>query len=258
MADSLHVNIPNDQIHPCKDFSGAEKNTQIIKDEKGGLLWEERQTLYPVKEFIDATSAAASESNGDAYILLGTPSADWDGAAANDFVRYDSTLDTWFSITPSIGAQVYDVSLNGFWTYEAHSGAAKWKSKLLTKSLAVSSAAALDLYDTPLEVIAQPIDRTIVVIDWYVETTFATPAYGTEDTLWLKTETATKPQGIENISLGSTVSRSRQGVVATSGDSWGTTDTQLIANKKLVLTTESANPTSGNSTYTVTVSFKVV
>jgi len=258
MPDSLHVNIPNDQIHPCRDFSDADKNAQIIKDEKGSLLWEQRQTLYPVKELIDATSGAGSEADGDAYILLGTPSADWDGASANDFVRYDSTLDTWFAITPNIGMQVFDISFNGFWTYEAHLGAGKWKSKLLTKSLAVSSAEVLDLIDTPLEVIAAPIDRMIVVIDWYIETTVGGEPYATEDTLWLITDTATKPQGTDNISLGSTVSRSRQGIVTTSGDGWSATDTQLIQDKKLELTTETANPTGGHSTYTVTVSFKVV
>ena len=49
----------------------------------------------------------------------------------------------------------------------------------------------------------------------------------------------------------------RQGNIANTGDGWGATDTQIIAAKKLELTTDSADPTLGNSVYIVTANFRL-
>lgn len=251
--DNLHKDIPNAQIHNPKDFSTASKNTFPVKDEQGSLLWESRTTLPPVLEFVDATSAPGSETNDDAYILLGTPHAAFDGASANDFVRYDSTLDTWFSITPTTGMRVYDKNFDGFWVFDG-----SWKGELFTISKTVASAAVKTLFATPVEIVSAPVDKSILVVDWFIQTAFTTPAYATEDTLHLITDTATKPQGIDQATLASTVSRIRKSRVADTADGWGATDTQIISEKKLELTTDSHNPTSGNSDLTVTVNFRLI
>lgn len=253
--DNLHKDIPNDQIHNPKDFSSALKNASIIKSEQGSLLWEKRTNFPPVIQFIDATSGVSTPKNGDAYILLGTPHATWDGALANDFVRYDSALDTWFSISPTEGMKVYDRNYRGTWGYGLITG---WWGELFTKSVTIASAEVKTLFSTPVEIVSAPIGKSIIVVDWFVQTAFTTPAYSTEDTLYLITDTATRPQGIDDESLASTVSRIRKGNIADTGDGWGATDTQIIAEKKLELTTDSHDPTSGNSDLTITVNFRLL
>ena len=255
--DNLHKDIPNDQIHNPKDFSTALKNASPIKDEQGGLLWENRTSFPPVTQFIDATSAPdpSIERDRAAYMLLGTPHANWDGASANDFVRYSTEFATWFAITPTGGERVYDKRFIGHWVYTAGLG---WGGELFTISKTIASADVKTLFATPVEIVYAPVDRSIVVVDWFIQTAFTTPAYATEDTLWLITDTATRPQGIDDESLASTVSRIRKGNVADTGDGWGATDTQIITEKKLELTTDSANPTSGNSILTITVNFRLV
>jgi len=252
MPESLHIDIPNAQIHPPKDFTTASKNAQILKSEKGSLSWEQRTSLPPVNQFIDATSGAAAEVDQDAYILVGTPSSDWDGALENDFVRYDSSLDTWFAITPTEGMRVYDKLYDGFWTYVSDLGVSKWTGTF-QKSVTINSTQAKALFTTPIQIVAAPVGKSITLIDWTIETDFTTPAYSAEDTLWLKTETATIPQGVDTTSLLSSVSRIKKGELYSG--SWLATDTQIIEAKKLELTTDSADPTLGNSSYIVTANF---
>ena len=255
--DNLHKDIPSSQIHNPKDFSTASQNTFPVKDEQGGLLWESRTSFPPVTQFIDATSAPdpSIERDRAAYMLLGTPHANWDGASANDFVRFDDDLDTWFSITPTGGERVYDKRFIGHWVYTAGLG---WGGELFTISKTIASADVKTLFSTPIEIVYAPVDKSILVVDWFVQTAFTTPAYATEDTLWLITDTATKPQGIDSQSLASTVSRTRIGQIADTTVLFGATDTQIITEKKLELTTDSHNPTAGNSILTITVNFRLV
>ncbi len=250
--DSLHVDLPNAQIHNPKDFSGAAKNTFPVKSEKGGLLWEARQQLPNVKQFVDATSGVASEVDQDSYILLGTPSAFWDGASENDYVRYDATLDTWYAITPVNGTRVYDENYNGYWIYDNG-----WRGDSFQITKALSNAEIKALNSTPILVVSAPVGKSIVVTDWSLNIDYTAPAFATEDTLWLKTDTATRPQGVDDTILGSTVDRIRNGQFdATTG--WVATSTQIIAEKALYITTDSADPTAGGSTISITVNFRLI
>ena len=129
---------------------------------------------------------------------------------------------------------------------------------MLTMTKAVASAEILTLFATPVEIIKAPVGKSILVVDWFIETVFTTPAYATEDTFYLITDTATKPQGIDGESLTSTVSRIRKSQIADTADGWGATDTQIITEKKLELTTDSANPTAGNSDFNITVNFRLI
>jgi len=118
-AETLHPTIPNDQIHPPRDFPDAAVNDILVKDEQSSIRWERRNILPRAISFVDGDDAPPTENDNDVYVIIDATSveAGWDGASNNDWVRFDFENDTWFSITPQAGYLVYNENISKYKLY---------------------------------------------------------------------------------------------------------------------------------------------
>ena len=119
MADcqNLHSNLPDASKHTPKGFDSANKMQYPIKDENNSLLWTSLLVLPQAIDFVDGASAPPTENDGDVYVLdtnSGSIEAGWDGAAENDWVRYNATDDVWYAITPVGGYICFDLDTSAY------------------------------------------------------------------------------------------------------------------------------------------------
>ncbi len=120
---------------------------------------------------------------------------------------------------------------------------------LSVAQLTVSSAQILALNTTPLTIVAaQGSGIAIVVHRAVMDYTFLTAAYSTNTGLALITDTATNPQGLNQISASASCA-SAFGYDSSSGYA----SSQILANKALKLQIQTGNPTAGSGTMVVTV-----
>ena len=253
MSETLHPDIPDAQIHVCKGFAGATKNNSIVKSEQGSLLWEDRYLLPPAKNFVLASSDPPTETHGDIYVIVdSTAHANWDGASENAWVRFDTSADTWFSITPVEGIRCYDKTLNGYWEYDG----TNWISGVFYATKNIAKADVLTLNGTPIEIVAAPgAGKAIELVNWSISITFVSAAYATNTDLQLKTDTANEAQGISAEILLSTATRKIKGGFTIVS---GTTNTQIIENKALQATVKTDNPTAGDSDITIYLTYRII
>lgn len=254
MPETLHPDIPDAQIHVCKGFAGATKNNTLVKSEQGSLLWEDRYLLPPAKNFVLASSVPPTETHGDIYVIVdSTPHANWDGASENDWVRFDTSADTWFSISPVEGIRSYDKTLNGYWEFDG----SDWISGVFYAKKTIATADVLQLNSTPIEILAAPgAGKAIELISWAISITFVSAAYVTNTDLQLKTDTADDAQGLSEGVLASTVSRKLKGdftIVAPVS-----TNTQIVENKALQVTVKTGNPASGDSDIIIYATYRII
>lgn len=123
-------------------------------------------------------------------------------------------------------------------------------------TILVPTASVLLLNGTPYTLLAAPgVGKAIKLISWSTSLTYNTATYATNTTLQVYTDTATALQGNDTVVLTSTVSRHLTGnlVIAT-----GSTSTQLIANKALLLNTLAGNPTTGNSDIKIFLGYQII
>lgn len=132
------------------------------------------------------------------------------------------------------------------------SGVKGWNTvanTLLSTTVTLANADILDLYDTPIEVIANPgigyaiqLDRVTIII----KGTAGTPTpYATNTSLEIITDTATIQQWVDNYILLSTVDRANIRTAATVLTA--ATDTILVANKSVYVQVATGNPSGGNA-----------
>lgn len=263
MAGSLHPTVPNDQIHPPRDFPGAAKNDMMLKDEQGGILWEARFTMPAALNFVTASSAPPTEVHGDIYVLVDSsvPHSNWDGAAQNDFVRYDTSADTWFSITPVEGVQIYDKTEQAYKVFGSNndwSVGGESVPRILETSLIIATADVLTLNGTPIEVVSAPgAGFAIEVVSWSTRTIdqAVLTKYTANTQLILITDTADDDQAIDTGTLTSTATRISRGVISIPV---GATNTQLVDNKALMASVNSGNPSSGDFDIKLYVQYRII
>lgn len=118
MSDQ-HKALPNSQLHPPKDFEPANSATQGWKDERSQWVFEPRFELPPVLNIVDNTVAPPTEVDGDIYLTdnTGASHADWDGAAANSWVRFNTADDSWNEVLAIEGMILYDKTSNNLFKY---------------------------------------------------------------------------------------------------------------------------------------------
>lgn len=261
MPDSLHVDIPDDQIHKPKGFASASKNTETVKDEQGGLRWDTRYTLPPAKNFVLASSTPPTESNGDIYMLVDSsvPHADWDGASENDWVRYDTSADTWFSITPVEGVMCYDKTANALkifgtsWTIGGEN-----EPQLLETSLVITSEQIVLLNGTPLQIVASPgANKIIEVISWSVQAlaTVSTP-YTTNTTLLLINDGADRYQAEDRLLLKTSIAKITRGTITAASST--ASENQVLIDTRLMVSALSGNPAAGNFDIKIFLQYRII
>jgi len=260
--DSLHSSIPNNQIHNPKDFDTAQKASQLTKMEQGNLLWEAMTSFPAALDFVLASDSPPTEVNGDIYVIVDSsvPDAGWDGAAENDWVRYDSSADTWFVLTPADGVDCYDKTAGALKTFDTEwtIGGAN-QPQVLEKTLTITTAQILLLNTTPIEIVPAPgVGFAIEVVSWSVR---ALPdagfvAYATNTNLQLITDTAVDNQGTEGRLLLSTVVRNLRGTIAGGGAS--TTNEQVIDNEGLNVSVATGDPTTGTFDIKVYLQYRII
>lgn len=263
MGSPLHPIIPNDQVHPPRDFPGASVGDMLVKNEQAGVLWEARYTMPAALNFVTGANAPPTEVHGDIYVLLDSSvsHANWDGALQNDFVRYDSSADTWFSISPVEGVQIYDKTAQ---TYKAFGDDSDWHiggqsaPQVLETSLLIVTADVLTLNGTPIEIVAAPgAGFAIEVVSWSTRAIdqAAMTAYAANTGLILITDTAQDDQMVDNRTLISTATRILRGAI---GAASGATNTQLVENKALMASVDSGDPTTGDFDIKLYVQYRII
>jgi hypothetical protein len=126
-----------------------------------------------------------------------------------------------------------------------------------TKTVTIPSASVLTLFTTPYLLIPSPgAGYFIEVITASCKVDFNTTAYATDTTLNIYTDTATNFQYRMISALNATLKRiylfpSRQAIS-------NPTDTQLISNKGIYLTTLTGNPTAGNSDIIIYLTYRII
>lgn len=259
-AESLHPNCPDLQRHPPKGFSTAFKNYMVVMDEQGGLLWETRYLLPPAINFVDGDSPPPTEIDGDIYVILdsGAVDPDWDGAQDNDWLRYDTSADTWFAITPVEGVRCWDENLNTDREFDGDEWIIRGGGGILTAELLILSADVLQLNSAPFDIVAAPgSGKAIEVISWSTQAIdrAAMAAYDTNTSLRLLTDTAGIFQGIDNTILTSTATRVGRG---TQQGTTGAATTQIINNKKLTVTVGTNDPANGNFDIKIFITYRII
>lgn len=124
-------------------------------------------------------------------------------------------------------------------------------SSYLEASITLSSAQILDLYDTPVELVAQPgVGKYIEVISASAYNNYDSAAYNAgTDLLELQVGT-TKVWSWTNAFLESTTDKASQGTRVD--------DAELPVNKGINITTTTADPTTGQGTIKISVIYRVI
>lgn len=171
----------------------------------------------------------------------------WDGSTqyyTNQIVWYDGV---WYkantdpAVTGSFDPADWDALSNN----------------VFVKSVTVPSVSVLALNATPYEIIPAVTGKSIVVLHSALRVNYNSAAYATDTSPYLITDTATIKQVDFPTALNATVTRTVNGVGYSYAGALTATDTSLIDNKDLKLTT-TANPTAGDSDILVTVIYALV
>ena len=124
-------------------------------------------------------------------------------------------------------------------------------------SLTISSADVKTLNSTPLTLVTCPTGRQIVVTGASLKCGNGNTAYLVDLDVILITDTATMHQvKFENILANFTTAAHVQGVINSVAYIGG--ETQIIANKDLLVTTPTADPTTGNYAITLYVTYRLL
>ncbi len=123
-------------------------------------------------------------------------------------------------------------------------------------TVTVPTASVLLLNGTPYILLPAPgVGKAIELLSWSGRITYNTTTYAANTTLQIYTDTATAVQGNNTTILPSTASRHLRGQLV---DASGTTSTQLVANKALLLNVLTGNPTTGNSDIVLYINYQVI
>jgi hypothetical protein len=161
----------------------------------------------------------------------------------------DQTVDITYTLPPTVGGagtQLTDVAGNGVLTWEAAGGGA---SAVLTAKVSLTSAQILALYDTPVELIAAPGAGKVIQLI----ANASRLNYGSADYLISGS----------NPSLQNPTGNS-QGLISTLNSpvsvifSETLTPTTMIANEAMNLYIDTANPTTGDSTLDIYLTYRII
>jgi hypothetical protein len=122
-----------------------------------------------------------------------------------------------------------------------------------TVTAPVSSATTLAIGTTALDIVGAVSGSAYQAVGGIVKLTYSSIPYATSTTLYVGAAGATDFQMKCDSVLAATVSTIRQ---FTPLDATGATDTQIISNAALQITSGAVNPTAGNSTWTYTVFYR--
>jgi hypothetical protein len=119
MALDFHKNLTEPELHEVKNFSTAVAGQVAWKDERSLWSFDVQNVLPKAIDIVDNTAVPPTEVDGDVYIIdaTGASHADWDGATANSWVRYNVATDLWVEILAFSGALVYVTSANEYYDY---------------------------------------------------------------------------------------------------------------------------------------------
>jgi len=245
--DSLHVSVPDDQIHVPKGFVNAGRSQYLVKDEQLGVRWYDITQFPSTLGMVDATDAPPTEADQDVYILSGTPHTDWDGASDGDVVRYDSAFDRWFSSPPVAGQRAYDTVRTGYWTYGT-----QWIGEF-NVSRAFSSVEILALYSSPITFISKLFGTAIIEVDQAsVDFVYGT-SYATNLILQIINTSADIAHYTSSGVLGTTLNQHTK----FSRESDAPTETQIMANEDVLVNVAVGNPTAGTGTMTIYATYRI-
>ncbi|MEK0325079.1 MAG: DUF2793 domain-containing protein, partial [Nitrosopumilus sp.] len=131
MADNFHGEIPSringsKQVHNPREFDTANSGDRGWKDEKGNFTWTINNLLPSALDIVDNTAVPPTEVDGDIYIIdsTGASHSDWDSAAANSWVRYNSTDDLWNEIGAVQGLLCYIEDVDEYFDFNGTTWAA--------------------------------------------------------------------------------------------------------------------------------------
>jgi hypothetical protein len=122
-----------------------------------------------------------------------------------------------------------------------------------TVTAPVSSATTLAIGTTALDIVGAVSGSAYQAVGGIIRLTYSSIPYATSTTLYVGAAGATDFQMKCDSVLAATVSTIRQ---FTPLDATGATDTQIISNAALQITSGAVNPTAGNSTWTYTVFYR--
>jgi len=122
-----------------------------------------------------------------------------------------------------------------------------------TATAPVSSAETLAIGATPIDIVGAVAGKAYQAVGGVVNLTYATTPYATSTTLYIGADGATDFQMKCDSVLAATVSTIRQ---FTPLDATGVTDTQIISNAALQITSGAVDPSAGDSTWTYTVFYR--
>lgn len=128
------------------------------------------------------------------------------------------------------------------------------------KKITVLSDDIKTLGSAPVELVASPgAGKAIELMSWVIRLTYNSAVYTGVILLDVKTDSANQVQGNDNEALASTVTRIQKGeIITTDGGGWPTTDTQIIADKALELSTGGGSPASGDSDIDIYLAYRIL
>jgi hypothetical protein len=136
-------------------------------------------------------------------------------------------------------------------------GVATWQPPIIIdKTITIPSVDVLTLFTTPYLLIASPgVGYYIQVLTAACKVNFNSIAYAVNTTLNVYTDTATRVQHAFSNGLNATLSRI--GVSAQQGTN-AAADTQLISDKGVYLTSQTGNPTTGDSDIIIYLTYRII
>ena len=174
--------------------------------------------------------------------------------------EFDATVNYYTNQLVIYGGNLYKFNQNhsaGAWN-SAHADLAAFDGATqFQASLLVTSAQILALNSTPKTVVVCPNGKQIVVTGASLKCGNGATAYSVDTDIHLRTDTAIMPQvKFTNILANFTTAAHVIGQVFTQSYVGG--DTQILANKDLLVEAPTANPTTGNYDITVYVTFRLI
>ena len=124
-------------------------------------------------------------------------------------------------------------------------------------SISLSSAEVLNLFTVPKELVPAPgAGKAIVIIEASMQSIFGTVPYATNLQFNIITDTADREQMFDGDILISTVSRVIKSKV--SGAPLTPSETEVIEDKALVIEVDAGNPTAGDSSFVINITYRVI